>query len=63
MGRFFSIPDFWSLVRTATLALLFASILLNFSSWQTVGELEAKLNEIYDTAEMQGGWVYFAFPK
>ncbi len=55
---FLRAPKIEDLARTIVLTMLFASVVLNVAQYATIDAQSAKLDEIHQTAAMQGGWVY-----
>ena len=59
ISSFFAKPSSKDIIRTATLALLAFSLLLNAAQADTINLMESKLDEINEAAMLQNGWVWF----
>lgn len=60
-SQLFSMPTAAALKRTLMATLLTGSLFANIVLYQMHSVTDAKLSEIYELAEMQGGWVYMEF--
>ena len=59
--EFLRAPKIKDLARTIVLTMLFASVVLNVAQYATIDAQSAKLDEIHEAAEMDGGVVRIQF--